>query len=114
MTKQEFMKSKPFELKSYAIAHKIKRKQKDYEDWMLGAYVMSAFEVVVANALSSFSKNKSKAKYIEKPFLEQAEEKEYVLTEEELQMQREAFVASLIVRKHNFDYANKDKDSSGS
>ena len=103
MTKQEFMKSKPFELKSYAIAHKIKRKQKDYEDWMLGAYFKSALEVVFSQALSSFSKTKSKVGYVDKPFLEMAEEVDKPLSEDEIVAQREAFVAKLMAMKYNFD-----------
>lgn len=112
MTKQEFMKSKPCELKSYGIAYKIKRKQKDYEDWMLGIYFKKAIEVVVSQALSSFSKTKVDVSYPEKPFLDMEEEKERPLTEVEIEQQREAFVASLMVRKHNFDRTKQDKDSS--
>lgn len=112
MTKQEFMKSKPWELKSYGIAYKYKQKQKDSENWMLGIYFKNALEVVVSQALSSFSQKKSNIQYPEKPFLDMEEKEERPLTEVEIEKQREAFVASLMVRKHNFDRTKQDKDSS--
>jgi hypothetical protein len=78
----------------------------------LGIYFKNALEVVVSQALSSFSQKKSNIQYPEKPFLDMEEEKERPLTEVEIEKQREAFVASLMVRKHNFDRTKQDKDSS--
>jgi hypothetical protein len=65
-------------------------------------------------ALSSFSQKKSTIQYPDKSFLNMEEKEERPLTEVEIEKQREAFVASLMVRKHNFDRTKQDKDSSGS
>lgn len=83
MTKKEFMKSKPFELKSHQIAYELKEKKKDEENWLLGLYVKSAFETVISHAINGFSKKKSDAKYIEMPFLFM-EDKNKQLTQEEI------------------------------
>lgn len=64
MTKKEFMKSKPIELKAYYKAYQLKKKMKDEEMWIQGAYFCNALEMVLSHLLSK----KSEAKYIDKPF----------------------------------------------
>ena len=72
MTKKEFMKSKPIELKSYYKAYQLKKKMKDEEMWMQGAYFYNALETALSHL---FSKN-SKAEYVKKPFsFEEMEER---------------------------------------
>lgn len=54
------MNSTPYEMQAYDKAYKIRRVQEDERDWMMGQYILSA--------IGSFMP-KSKAKYVEEPFL---------------------------------------------
>lgn len=54
-------------MRSFDKAYKLKRQLQDERDWMMGQYVMSAFGTVLSQAFSG--KGKSKAEYIDKPFL---------------------------------------------
>ena len=67
MTKREFMKSKPKELVSYAIAHKLKNEMRDRELWLQGLYNKCAFEVVLAHFSAGLAGKKSKAEYLKEP-----------------------------------------------
>ena len=49
------------------------------------------------------NKRKSKAKYFESPILEMAEKNNKPLSEKDLQLQRELFVAKLEAMKTNFE-----------
>ncbi len=109
MTKAEFMKSKPYELVSYTIADRIKQKRKDEELWLQGFYNLNAFSTVLANM---FNKH-SKAKYLDCPIShEKGEKGEKQMSEEELQKQRELFVAKLIAMQKNFELNHKDSKTS--
>ena len=103
MTKDEFMDSRPVELVSYGIAYKLKRKIRDEDLWLQGLYNMKAFGVVLSNM---FCKN-SKAKYFETPISHDKIVQETELTEEELQKQRELFVAKLMAMQKNFELNHK-------
>lgn len=103
MTKDEFMDSKPIELMSYGIAYKLNQKRRDEELWLQGLYNMHGFSVVLSNM---FNKN-SKAKYFEQPLSFDKHTKEKELTEEELQKQRELFVAKLMAMQKNFELNHK-------
>lgn len=64
VSEEKFWDSTPNELKPYRKADEIRRKQKDYDMWMMGAYVTNAVSVAVSNALAG---KKSRAKYLDKP-----------------------------------------------
>lgn len=101
MTKQEFMKSKPFELKAYGKAHEMKVKSKDEELWLQGWYNLEAFQVVFSHFSAGMAKKKCNAEYPKEPisFAKKSNE----LTEEEIIEQRKAFVAMLQAQKANFE-----------
>lgn len=51
----------------------LQQKRTDHMMWQMGAYVTNAVSVAVSNALNG---KKSKAKYLEKPFTQMAEEEQ--------------------------------------
>lgn len=70
----------------------------------MGAYVQSAFSTSLSNAFNK----RSKAKYLDKPIMKEMEENNKELSEEELQKQRELFVAKLMAMQTNFELNHKD------
>ena len=79
----------------------------NYISYIQGVYFADALKGTVGNM---FKKNNSKAyEYAKKPY-KLNEKKE--LTEEELQKQRELFVAKLQVMKANFELSRKDNSVS--
>lgn len=102
------MDSCPKELEPYFEAYKVKVKMRDEEMWLMGIYVHSAVQVAVEHCLAG---RKAKSKYIEEPFLQKHEKDNQPLSKEELQRQRELFVAKLEVMKANFEI-NHNKDDS--
>lgn len=97
----------PADLEPYSKAHRLETLEKDslIYTW-IGSYGLSAVSVAVEHCLAG---RKAKSKYIEKPIMQQIEEKNKTLSEEELQRQRELFVAKLEVMKTNFEL-NHPKD----
>ena len=98
------MDSCPKELEPYNKAHKMKMAEQDnlqYTWW--GSYGISALIVAIDRC---FSGKKSKAEYIEEPILSQTLKNDG-LTEEEIQKQRELFVAKLQVMQTNFELSKK-------
>lgn len=69
MTKNEFMKSKPFELKSYFKAHELRQKMRDEEMHRQGLYNLKAFQVVISHFGAGLSGKHSKEEYCKLPFL---------------------------------------------
>ncbi len=65
----------------------------------MGMYVQSAVGTVLEHC---FAGRKAKSKYIEKPLLEELEEKNKPLTEDEIQRRREKFIASMKTLEANF------------
>lgn len=90
----------PADMEPYLKAHKEELKEKDYMAWLQGQYTLSAVSVAVEHC---FAGRKAKSKYIKKPFLQELEEQNKSLTEEEIQRQRELFVAKLKAMKTNFE-----------
>lgn len=100
------MDSCPKELEPYEKSHRKKLEEQDYLQHMWwGNYGLSAVSVAVEHC---FAGRKAKSKYIEKPILKEIEERNKPLSEEELQRQRELFVAKLEVMKTNFELNHKD------
>lgn len=95
----------PNGLKAFYEAEKIKRETEDEKMWMFGHYVESAVFTAVEHV---FGGRKAKSTYLKKPLLEEAMEKNKPMSEEELQRQRELFVAKLQIMKTNFDLNHKD------
>lgn len=75
--------------------------------WFMGMYVHSAVSVAVEHNLYG---KKSKQEYFKRPIFQEIEEQNKPATEDELQRQREMFVAKLQLMKANFDL-NKEKES---
>ena len=71
--------------------------------WTMGRYILSAVQTATDNCLNG---KKARSKYVEKPFMELAEE-ENEISEEQIQKQREAFVAKLLIMKSNFELNHK-------
>lgn len=111
MTKNEFMHSTPKVLKAYTEAYKIKLKTLDRLAWQFcGSYVLSAVSVAVEHCLGG---KKAKSEYVKTPMMEKIEAENRPLSEEELQKQRELFVARLEAMKANFDLNHKPKKTGG-
>lgn len=90
----------PHIIKLLLKGHEEKIKEQDYLAWIQGQYVLSAVSVAVEHCLAG---RKARSKYIKKPILQELEEKNKPMTEEELQRQRELFVARLQAMKTNFE-----------
>lgn len=69
MTKKEFMKSKPIDLKSYYLAFELKKKMRDEEMHRQGIYNLRAFQVVMSHFGAGLIGKKSKEEYVKLPFL---------------------------------------------
>lgn len=67
-----------------------------------GTYVMSAVFTAIEHCLGG---KKAKSKYTDKLLMQEIEKND--MTEEELQKQRELFIAKLQVMKTNFELSNK-------
>lgn len=99
------MESCPKELEPYNLAHRKKIEEQDILQHMWwGNYGISAFIVAIDSCMNC---TKAKSEYIKKPIFEDIEERNKPLTEEELQRQRELFVAKLEVMKTNFELNHK-------
>lgn len=89
----------PADLEPYAKAYNLEQKNTDNMAWLWwGNYGLSAVFVAVEHCLAG---KKAMSKYVENPILQKAQSQ--CMTEEELQKQREAFVANLQAMKANFD-----------
>lgn len=86
----------------------IQLKEQDRMNWYLGQYFASALDATVCNSELWRKKGSKAHQYIEKPILLQIEEQNKPLSEDELQRQRELFVAKLEVMKANFELNHKD------
>lgn len=96
----------PKKLNAFYKAFKTKQQIQDEQMWLQGQYFYIAAYAATHNAIAEAFGKKGKAKYIEKPILQEVEEKNKPLSEEELQRQRELFVAKLEVMKTNFELSH--------
>ena len=98
------MESCPKELEPYDKAHRIKIMEQDNLQHMWwGNYGISALIVAIDRCCGG---KKSKAEYIKEPISSKTFENDG-LTEEEIQKQRELFVAKLQVMQTNFELSKK-------
>jgi len=101
LTVEDIDWSCPADLEPYAKAHNLALQEQDGMVYAFcGSYVLSAVAVAVERCLAG---KKSRLRYVEKPMLREMEEKNKPMTEEELQKQRELFLAKLMVMKTNFE-----------
>ena len=104
VTYERFMDSCPKELEPYVKAHNNKITEEDYlQHLWWGNYGLSALIVAIDRC---FRGKKSKFEYIKEPILSKTFEND-VLTEEEIQKQRELFVAKLQVMQTNYELNKK-------
>lgn len=91
-------------------AYKLNQEILDENMWRSNMYTLNAVYVAISMA---FSGKKSKAKYMEKPILQEEKEKkkEEALTEEEAKKQRENILNMLQIMQVNFNNTHK-KDKS--
>lgn len=91
---EEFKHMNPRKLEYVRDGYKQKIKQIDALNWMNGQYTMSA----VAVAIEANFANNPKGKYMKKPVIFAMETRE-----EDLQKQREAFLAGLLAMQANYE-----------
>ena len=104
VTYERFMDSCPKQLEPYVKAHNNKIMEEDYlQHLWFGNYGLSALIVAIDRC---FRGKKSKFEYIKEPILSKTFENDG-LTEEEIQKQRELFVAKLQVMQTNFELNKK-------
>jgi len=105
------MDSSPKELEPYLRAHMLKMEREDEMAWSFcGAYVRSAVAVAVEHCLNG---KKAKSEYIKEPILKNSDKPVEEMSEEELRIQRELFVAKLQAMKANFDLNHKKPEKEG-
>lgn len=101
----------PHIIKLHVKGEEEKLKKLDMLNWLNGIYSQSAVSVAVEHCLAG---RKAKSKYIEKPLLEEAEEKRKVesgeLSEEDKKRQTEQFFLKLRIMGANHKLANKQGD----
>ena len=102
---EQFWQMTPREIKPYKEAYRMRREQDDTDMWTMGAYVMNAFGVVLANA---FGKH-SNAKYLEHPFSWRPPE----LTDEEIMAQTNALFKSLGTMQTAFEARHPKPTTTG-
>ena len=97
------MESCPYELWAYEKAHEQRLSEQNSLMHLQGYYFVEALRSTVGNMFKK--KTSQPYTYPEKPF-EINEPKE--MTEEEIQKQRELFMAKLLVMKSNYELNHKD------
>lgn len=95
---QEFWGMNPRIIKLLFKGHEEKIREQDYLAWLFGQYTLSAVLVAVEHCLAG---HKAKAKYMEKPILQEADANKQ-LTEEEKQREVDLFFAKEKVRRINW------------
>lgn len=95
--------SSPADMEPYLKAHREKLKEEDYLAWLANHYTLSAVSVAVEHCIAG---RKAKSKYIEKPLMQEIEEKQQEnkpLTEEEKKRQTEQLFLRLRIMGENFN-----------
>lgn len=93
----------PKKIKAFEKAYEIRRKIDDEKAYMQGIYTLKAISVVAENVMAGLCKRKAQAEYFKEPLLTANQPP----TEEELQKQREEFVAMLETMRANFELKHK-------
>lgn len=95
--------SNPASLEPYAKTYGLKMQIQDAHLWRMGIYVQSAVGTVLEHC---FAGKKAKSKYIEKPLLEESKASK----EDDIQRQREKFIAGLMAMEANFKAAKRREE----
>lgn len=103
--------SSPADMKPYLKAHEEELKEKDYLAWLFNQYTLSAISVAVEHCLAG---RKARSKYIKEPIFQSIEKKDKFMTQDELQKQRELFVARFEAMGANFRLSQKSEGGTGS
>lgn len=93
----------PADLEPYEKAYRLQLQQQDSQLYAMGMYALSAVSVAIEH---NFAANKTKSKYIEKPFLQEIEKKKKEnkeLTDEEKKQQTEQLFMQLRIMGANFN-----------
>lgn len=99
----------PADMEPYLKAHEEELKEKDFLAWIQGQYFASALDSTVCNAVLWRKKGSKPHKYIEKPILENInKEQTENNNQDELQKQRELFVARFEAMGANFRLNQKN------
>lgn len=102
----DFWQMNPRIIKVMTEGYKKKKLERDEELWRAGLYNYIAFSTAMANAFSKHGRHK----YLEKPLLQEAYEKDKPLSEKELKKQRELFAAKLMTMQANFELSHPKKE----
>lgn len=101
----DFWKMNPRIIKAISNGYNEKLKRQDYMLWLNNQYTLSAVYTALDHLLNG---KKAKSEYFKKPIMEEVCEREQ-LNENDLQKQRELFVAKLETMKANFEIAHPEK-----
>ena len=110
VSEEKFWDSTPYDLEPYFEAYKLKQRQWDAQAWQYNMYTMCAVQTAVATVLVG---KKSKAKYLDKPFLQDIQEEQDKgenLSEVEKKRQREKFLMTLQLMQANFELNHSNDD----
>lgn len=105
---EQFWKMNPRIIKVIAKGYKERLLQQDYINWINGQYILSAVSTAVEHNLAG---RKARSNYMDKPIMKELEEKNKPLSEEEMDRQRELFVAKLEAMRVNFELNHKKERS---
>lgn len=96
----QFWLLNPRKMKPFEKAYRMKQKQLDGQMWMMGAYVLEAVGVSMANA---FSKKGRKVEYRKKPFMADLDLEPTALSEEQKIERTNALFSMLSIMQSNFN-----------
>lgn len=102
---EQFWSFNPRIIKAYMKAYEQRMIQQDYLNWINGQYTLSAVLYAVEHCLSG---KKAKTEYIKRPVLQEMQ-KNNITNEEELQKQRNLFLAKLQAMQANFELSHPKK-----
>lgn len=105
-TVEQINMSCPEDLQPYVDAYVYEEKLIDQRNWFSWQYGLSAVSVAVEHNLAG---RKARSKYIDKPLMQEIEERNGKFSESELKRQREAFMMGLKTMQANFELAHPEK-----
>lgn len=102
VSEERFWDGCPADLKPYVTAFNNAQKAKDREMWQMGLYIENAVYVAAAKAVHG--KKASNVKYMEKPLMEQEQNKHgEKLTQAQIEQQRKNLLYSLQLAQISFE-----------
>lgn len=105
MTYEQYYYGTPYLVQAYSKAHRLRQKEKNFDSWLQGRYMLDALNV----AMSGFGSKGQKPKYPEKPY------DIYPKTKEEREIEarkaREKVIANLNAWKKQWDKQKENKET---